>query len=277
MKQVAPLRYDVIFKKAFSHPSLFTALVKDFIGIQLKIDEVENDKAFVPSVGSVATKFDLFAEDKKNRIIVEVQHAHYDDTYERFVYYQCSAMVQTIISSNNYRFPVTVITIVFFTGKKTPSPDSGIIVHDFEPKDFVTGKLLDKIYQRKHKLIFVFTNDSAHTNTPSNCREWMQAINDSLDEKVDEEKYTNPSIQALFCVIEKDKITPEERASMKDEYNQEEAKKKAEEKGRNEEKEKTVRNLKAIGVLTEEQIASVTGLSLERVKALENTENDQND
>ncbi|HEW97159.1 MAG: hypothetical protein DRR16_32205 [Candidatus Parabeggiatoa sp. nov. 3] len=274
MKQVAPLRYDVIFKKAFSHPSLFTALVKDFLGIQLKIDEVENDKAFVPPVGNVAIKFDLFAEDKKNRIIVEVQHAHYDDTYERFVYYQCSAMVQTIISSNNYCFPVTVITIVFFTGKKTPSPDSGIIVHDFEPKDFVTGKLLDKIYQRKHKLIFVFTNDSDHTAIPSNCREWMLAINDSLDEKVDEDKYTNPSIQELFCVIEKDKITPEERARMKEEYNREEVSRQAfqqAERRVREEKEKMARNLKAIGVLTEEQIASVTGLSLEMIKALGNS------
>jgi hypothetical protein len=273
MKQVAPLRYDVIFKKAFSHPSLFIALVKDFLGIQLKIDEVENDKAFVPSVGSVATKFDLFAEDKKNRVIVEVQHAHYDDTYERFLYYQCSAMVQSIISSNNYRFPVTVFTLVFFTGKKTPSPDSGIIVHDFEPKDFVTGQLLDKIYERKHKLIFVFTNDSDHKNIPSKCREWMQAINDSLDEKVDEEKYANPLIQELFCVIEKDKITPEDRARMKDEYNEEEAKIKGQEKAVHEEKEKTACNLMAIGVLTEEQIANVTGLSLERIKALGDTEN----
>jgi hypothetical protein len=62
MKQVAPLRYDVIFKKAFSHINIFTALVKDFLGIELEIDEVENDKAFVPPVGNVATKFDLFAE-----------------------------------------------------------------------------------------------------------------------------------------------------------------------------------------------------------------------
>jgi len=48
MKQVAPLRYDVIFKKAFSYPNLFSALVKDFLGIQLKINKVEHDKVFVP-------------------------------------------------------------------------------------------------------------------------------------------------------------------------------------------------------------------------------------
>ncbi len=275
MIQVASLRYDVIFKKAFSHPNLFTALVKDFLGIQLEIDEVENDKAFIPPVGNVATKFDLFAEDKKNRVIVEVQHAHDSDTYERFVYYQCSSMVETIISSDNDSFPITVITIVFFTQKKTPSPDSGIIEHDFEPRDFITGKLLDKVYQCKHKLLFVFTNKSAHTKTPKPYREWMQAIHDSLDGKVDEADYTNPSIQALFQVIEKDKITPEERKRMKEEHNWEEAEmrkfKEGKDEGIKEGKKKmkeAARNLKALGTLTDEQIASATGLSLEMIKAL---------
>jgi predicted transposase/invertase (TIGR01784 family) len=275
MKKVAPLRYDVIFKKAFTRPNLFIALVKDFLGIQLEIDTVEHDKVFDPPVGNVATKFDLFAEDTKNRVIVEVQHAHYSDTYERFIYYQCSAMVETIASSENYSFPMTVITLIFFTKKKTPSPDSGIVVHDFEPKDFFTGRLLDKVYQLKHKLIFVFTNKWAYTKTPKPYRDWMQAIHDSLDKEVDEDEYTNPAIQELFEVIEQDKITPEERASMKEEDNQVEAKtqafKEGEEKGRKEGEEKlkeTARNLKALGALTEEQIASVTGLTLEVVKAL---------
>ncbi|MCK5522601.1 MAG: Rpn family recombination-promoting nuclease/putative transposase [Thiomargarita sp.] len=291
MKQVAPLRYDVIFKKAFSHPAIFTAISKDFLGIQLEISKVENDKAFIPSIGSIATKFDLFAEDKKNRVIVEVQHAHYSDSYERFFYDQCSTMVKTIASSDGYHFPMTVITIVFFTGKNSPSPDSGIVVQDFEAKDFVTGRLLDNVYQRQHRIIFVFTKDFAHADTPEPCREWMQAIDDSLDEKVNEKEYSNPSIQELFKVIEKEKITPEERARMKDEYNQENAEKQSFKKGKNEgwkngkdeglkegkekgmkegkEKMKeAARNLKALGTLTMEQIASATGLTLKVVKAL---------
>ena len=53
--------YDVIFKKAFSDPDIFTALVKDFLNINIEIDHVEDDKVFIPSVGKVATRFDLFA------------------------------------------------------------------------------------------------------------------------------------------------------------------------------------------------------------------------
>ena len=262
MKQVAPLRYDMIFKKAFSQPEMFTALVNDLLGIQLEIDEVENDKVF--AVGKVATRFDLFAEDKKNRIIIEVQHAHYSDTYERFVYYQCNAMVETIASSNNYSFPVTIITLVFFTGKKAPSPDSGILVHDFEPRDMVTGKVIEGVYPRKHQLIFIFTNSLKKKKTPANYLEWMQAINDSLDKEVNEEDYTNPHIHRLFEVIEKDKISPEEYASMKEEYNRAESEKQAEEKGRIE----IARNIKVLGILTEEQIASAAGLSLKQVRTL---------
>ncbi len=155
-------------------------------------------------------------------------------------------------------------------------------------KDFVTGRLLDNVYQRQHRLIFVFTKDSDHADTPESCREWMQAIDDSLDEKVDEKEYSNPSIQELFKVIEKEKITPEERARMKDEYNQENAEKQSFKKGKNEGwkngkkegkdeglkegKEKgmkeAARNFKALGTLTMEQIASATGLTLAVVKAL---------
>ncbi|MCK5662996.1 MAG: PD-(D/E)XK nuclease family transposase, partial [Thiotrichaceae bacterium] len=103
MKQVAPLRYDVIFKKAFSDPQIFTALVKDFLDIDFEIDQVESEKIFNPPIGSVETRFDLFAEDKKNRIIVEMQHRHYPDAYDRFLYYQCSALIESIKTSKNYR------------------------------------------------------------------------------------------------------------------------------------------------------------------------------
>ena len=79
----------------------------------------------------------------------------------------------------------------------------------------------------------------------------------------------------LFELIEKDRITPEERASMKDEYNQQELEKLAgknirlaEENGRQAGKMETAQNVKALGILTDEQIAIATGLTLEQIKAL---------
>ena len=289
MKQVAPLRYDVIFKKAFGDLDVFKALVRDFLNIKLEISKVESEKAFIPPVGSVDTRFDLFAEDEKNRVIVEVQHRHYSDAYERFLYYQCSAMVETVRSSKDYCFPVTVITLVFFTGKKTPSPDNNILVHDFEVRD-LNGEVVENLYGHKHLLFFVFTN-SVSKNTPKKTSEWIRAIDDSLDEEVNENDYKNPNIKRLFELIEKDQITPEERARMKDEYSQGELEKKGfdegkeigfddgygegkedgikegKDEGRKEGKIETARNLKALGI-SEEQIASATGLSLDEVRAL---------
>ena len=49
MKKVASLRYGVIFKKAFSNPDIFKAFVKDFIGIELKINQVETEKKIFPN------------------------------------------------------------------------------------------------------------------------------------------------------------------------------------------------------------------------------------
>ena len=63
MVKVASLKYGVIFKKAFSKPKIFTAFVKDMLGIDIEIDKVETEKSFSPVIGKVDTKFDLFAEE----------------------------------------------------------------------------------------------------------------------------------------------------------------------------------------------------------------------
>jgi len=79
--------------------------------------------------------------------------------------------------------------------------------------------------------LFIFTN-SVSKDAPQNYFEWMRAINDSLDKEVEEQDYTNPHIRHLFELIEQDKITPEERARMKDEYSQAELKKEGFDEGK---------------------------------------------
>jgi len=57
--------------------------------------------------------------------------------------------------------------------------------------------------------------------TPEPYRTWLRAINDTLDEQVDETQYDNEIIQRMFEHIEQDSVTPQERARMFDEYGQE--------------------------------------------------------
>jgi hypothetical protein len=232
MIKVAPLRYDVIFKKAFGNVQLFKALIEAFLGIEnLKIDKVENDKAFHPAVGKVNLKFDLFAEDKDNRTIVEVQHAHRSDTFERFLYYHFCAMVESIKSSKNYSFPITVATLVFFTERRTPLRDNGILTLSFQMIGDNTGESVE-LFGKPHKLVFVFTtHDSGKDNKP---QEWMNAIHASLKGQIDESNYNNPNILKMFDMIKEDNLTAEEHAEMKEEYNRTEELEEARAKGRQE-------------------------------------------
>jgi predicted transposase/invertase (TIGR01784 family) len=282
MKQVASLRYDVIFKKAFSVPAIFTAFVQDFLDIELEINVVEMDKTYDPPLGRVAAKFDLYAEDKKNRIIVDIQHVRFLDHYHRFLHYHCAALLEQVVKSSDYRPRLKVFTLVVLTSGDKHKIDLAII--DFDPKD-LQGNPLGEI---EHKILYICPKYLNKNLTPRQCHEWMEAIEDSLDEQIDESHYTRPEIQRIFSLIEPDQITPQERAKMFDEYGYEaikaEMKQKEFQQGKEEglkegleeglkqgeQKAKTelARQLLLLGNLTEVQIVQVTGLTLEQVKAL---------
>jgi len=214
MKEVASLRYGVIFKKAFCDPEIFTAFVRDIIGIEIQIDIVETEKQFDPPIGQVQSRFDLFAEDKKNRLVVDIQHVRYDDHYDRFLHYHCAAILEQVPNAKYYRPPKKVFTIVVLTSGDRHNRDVSII--DFDPKD-LQGQGLGEI---PHKVIYLCPK-YVNQNTPEPYRTWLLAINDTLDEKVEESHYSLPEIQKIFSHIEKHGISPEERAKMFDEYAQE--------------------------------------------------------
>lgn len=211
MKEVASLRYGVIFKKAFSQPDIFQAFASDILGIKLKIDHVETEKSFDNPIGNVNTTFDLFAEDKTNRIIVDIQHQRFPDHYSRFLHYHCAALLEQTVSSSDYRPALAVYTIVVLTSGDKHKRDMSMI--DFDPKDR-HGVALGEI---PHKVIYLCPK-YLNEETPEQWREWLQAIDDSLDEQVDESQYRNSCVRKVLDLIEKDDITPQERAEMKDEY-----------------------------------------------------------
>ena len=225
MKQVAPLRYDVIFKKAFSVPEVFNAFVRDILNIEFEISVVETDKTYTPTIGNVAAKFDLYAQDKKNRVIVDMQHVRYPDHYHRFLHYHCAALLEQTVQSRDYRPKLKVFTIVILTSGDKHKKD--ICVIDFDPKD-LQGNSIGEI---DHKIIYICPKYLNKELTPSKYHQWMEAIEDTLDEEVEESKYTLPAIQRIFKTIEKDQVTPEERARMFDEYGEEEIKKEGFEDG----------------------------------------------
>ncbi len=262
MKEVAPLRYGVIFKKAFCVPEIFTAFVRDFLDIEMKINHVETEKAFSPPIGRVDTRFDLFAEDRENRVIVDIQHIRYPDHYHRFLYYHCVAMMETISSSKNYDPETRVFTIVVLTSGDRHKKDIGVT--SFDPVD-LHGRPYGEI---PHKILHICPK-YLNEETPEPFREWMLAMEDTLDGLVDESAYSCPEILELFRQIEKDGISPKENAAMKDEYSHRQILDEKYEKGREEKGRETAVNLIQMGALTEEQISQATGLSAEDIRRLQ--------
>ncbi len=273
MKQVASLRYGVVFKKAFCDPEIFTAFVRDVVGVEIKINEVETEKSFDPLVGYVATKYDLYAEDTENRIIVDIQHERFRDHYHRFLHYHCAAILQQVANAQDYRPKLKVFTIVVLTLGDRHKTDVSVI--DFDPKT-LSGRPLGEI---DHKIIYICPK-YLDENTPARFQEWLRAIQDSLDEEIDESQYENPQVRRIFDHIAKDMITPEERARMFDEYSYELVKQEAVTegearglakglaKGLAEGKRETARNLLALGTMSVEQIAAVVGLNSAEINTL---------
>jgi predicted transposase/invertase (TIGR01784 family) len=276
MIEVAPLRYGVIFKKVFSKPHIFTAFVKDMLGIEIEIDKVETEKSFSPVIGNVDSRFDLFAIDPKNRLIVDIQHKRYKDHYDRFLHYHCVALLQQITSSANYKPEMQVYTIVVLTSGDKHKTD--ILITDFSPRKLDGSR----IAETQHKIVYIcpkYVTDE----TPQPYQEWLKAINDSLDKQVEESDYHNEVIQEIFSLIKKDQISSAEYARMKEEYSDEEylqeqtqkARKEGMEKGKEEGKKEgeqqkaleTARKMLSKGYELAE-IAELTDLSPDDLTAL---------
>ena len=257
MKHVAPLRYGVIFKKAFCKPEIFTAFVKAVLDIDIEIDTVETEKSFQPAIGKVDCRFDLFAEDKKNRLVIDIQHDRSSDHYHRFMYYHLMAIAEQTAKAANYRPALTVLTIVVLTGYDKHQTDMSTV--DFDPKSR-KGKALGEI---PHKLVYLAPHYMAE-DTPEPLRQWLRAIEDTLDEEVDETTYADPQILNVFDEIEQDLVSPVERAKMFEENNQEELRQTQFEQGLKQgvlnEKLEIARSMLADGMELE-RITRLTGLS----------------
>ena len=61
---------EVIFKKAFTNKIVFTAFVRDILGIEIEVDKIETEKKFDPKIGYVDFELDIFAESKDKRIAI---------------------------------------------------------------------------------------------------------------------------------------------------------------------------------------------------------------
>ena len=158
------------------------------------------------------SRFDLYAEDLTNRVIVDIQHRRYDDHYDRFLHYHCAALLEQVSNAKNYSPALTVFTIVVSTsGTKE---DVAIAEINFDPFDFLTQQRLSKIHHR----VLYLSPKHVTLQVPEPYRQWLQLIQDSLDEQAEESCYNKPELRHVLDLIKVDGLTPQDRARLKDEY-----------------------------------------------------------
>jgi predicted transposase/invertase (TIGR01784 family) len=213
MVEVIPLKYGVTFKRIFSQPEVFCQFVHDVLGITIHIDRVYTEYEYPEPIGFVKTKYDLFAEDKEQRIIVEIQHVKEEDFFNRFLYYHLISLAEQVKGYDEYRFDRTVYTIIVLTSvPRDESINFSVAVSDMNPMTELNQKL--EVYP--HRLIFLVPR-LVTDRTPKGVKAWLELIADSLDRQVDETRYSSLLFRKIISDIESTTISPEEASEIKDE------------------------------------------------------------
>ncbi len=214
---LANLDNEVHFKKVFTDVGIFTAFVKDILGIDVRISKVETEKVLLSKVSSIKFKMDLFAEDKATRTIVEIQKVDYDYTYDRFSHYFLANLVDVQRSSADYAYDKEIYVIVVVTSAykiidKTGTPvKKDVIITDINPRD-LNGEI---IRMTNHKMI-ILNPTYTQPKTPERISDWLNLIKESMKNPENPNiNRSNPAIAKAASLADFDNLSPEELAESK--------------------------------------------------------------
>jgi hypothetical protein len=210
MIEVIPLKYGATFKRVFSRPEIFCHFASDVLNLPINVDRVETEYEYPQPVGFVRSRYDLFAEDTAQRIVVEIQQHKETDFFDRFLYYHLTSMIEQVRDYKAYWFNKVVYTIVVLTSiPKDDSVDFSCAISDFNPVDEYDRRLT--VYP--HRLIFLAPR-KVSANTPPKIAKWLNFIADSLDGKMNENDYSEPPFSNMLNSIQRINLSPEELAEI---------------------------------------------------------------
>ncbi len=214
---LANLDNEVHFKKVFTDVEVFTAFVKDVLGIEIHINKVETEKVLPSKVSAIKFKMDLFAEDINTRTVVEIQKVDYDYTYNRFSHYFLANLVDVQRKSDDYSFDQEVYVIVVVTSAYKISDITGkpikkdVLITDINPRD-LNGEI---IRMTNHKML-ILNPTYIQPNTPEDIADWLNLIKESMKNPENPNINTSkPAIVRAAKLAQKEKLTPEQVAEAK--------------------------------------------------------------
>ena len=274
MIRVVPLRYDTAFKMAFSQPEVFCRFANDILDVDFHTDQVHQGYKFIKPVSQVDIEYDLFAEDPKSRIVVEIQHVKEGNFYYRFLYYHLINLVEQVKSGKAYEFGRNVYTIVVLTSPYSGDEiDFSVAISDLNP----VNEFKRKIEAYPHQLVFLAPR-MVNDETPPRIKAWLELVLDTLDDEIDEERYTSPAFREVIQAITLDNISPGKLRVIKDEQDWELTldgqRKRGHAEGREEGNRQATQNIVRAMLsqgLDTEMIAKTTGLSEAEIETLRQT------
>ena len=272
---LANLDNEVIFKKAFTNKIVFTAFVRDILGIEVEIDKIETERKFLPKIGYVDFELDIFAETTDKRICIEIQKIEYDHHFDRFLHYFLMLIAEQQKNSKEYGIDLTVYVIVVLTAPYSISEKNGkpildeVLLLTLNPQT-ITGEERDVF---GHQFVCLNPNHP-NPSTPQKIRDWLDLIYQSIHSPQRTTLNTdNEGIRTAIELITFDNLTPEERRKAKDKEAAKVVIAKTEERGKQEgkkeEKIEIAQNLISLG-LDNATISKGTGLSIEEIEILRN-------
>ena len=185
MIEVIPLKYGPPFKKLFGQPHIFSQFASDVLGTTVKVPHVHTEYEYPEPVGFVRSRYDLFAEDEEQRIIIEIQNVKEDDFFDRFLYYHLISLVEQVRGFKEYCFDRIIYTIVVLTSvPRDKMIKFSYAVSDWNPVD----EYGERISVYPHRLVFLAPR-LVNAQTPPPIRKWLKFIEDSLDGKMNESDY----------------------------------------------------------------------------------------
>lgn len=268
---LARLDNEVFFKKAFTDEIVFKAFVKDIVGIEVEPAKIETEKAFQPKLGNIAFKYDIFAEDVKRRIVIEIQKVEYDHNFDRFLHYHLQAITEQQRSSEDYSVEKTVYTIVVMTAPYKVNSKTNEIYKDEVLISNLNPKNLNGIERKlfNHELIYLNPNYKGQ-DTPPNYRDWLDLIYESIHNPENPQINTkNVGVKRATEIVSYENISPEEWEEAKIEA----SKRKVITLEREEEREETqiaIAESLLQTNLSNQEIAKHTNLAIEQVEQLRN-------
>ena len=269
---LANLDNEVHFKKVFTDVEVFTAFVKDVLGIEIHIEKVETEKVLPSKVSAIKFKMDLFAEDKDSRTVVEIQKVDYDYTYDRFAHYFLANLIDVQRKSKDYSFAkevyiIVVVTSAYKISDKTGKPiKEDVLVTDINPRN-LKGSVVP---MSNHKMVILNTT-YIQTDTPDGILDWLNLIRESM--RNPENPTINTSKSAIVRAAELaniDELTPEQLAEAKIQEMKKETLAMVEEQSAKETDRKRIIQALNKGKMSKSDIAELFEVSIEYVQHIAN-------